>query len=280
MLVFSLLLGLVIAPAKPMELVFVRHGETVANATGKYNSKTIDTFSARGEKQVAELTKQLNGMRFNAIVVSPSPRALRTIAPYLRSHPQMKAVIWPELLECCDAHSKKIKGVTSPQIRVGGLIRVPADLVGLFMIYPNDNKAILAPSYDDGLRQIQFAVNHLKRDFGGSGKTVLVVGHSLHGGRMIEALEGKAMVGKLMPDNAKIMRFLEGTNGVFSPIRSGGGIPAPAGAQLQVAPTSWRRREGLRHWGLTLRTFPEPPSPCPLPPPGTIIRQEEGERAR
>ncbi|HWA83381.1 MAG TPA: histidine phosphatase family protein, partial [Fimbriimonadaceae bacterium] len=176
------LCALLLAP-RPMRLFFVRHGETRANATGVYNSRTIDTFSEKGVKEVGALTKELDRMRFDAIVVSPSPRALRTIAPYLRAH-RLVAEVWPELLECCDAHSKKIKGLTSPQIRYGGAISIPRDLAGLFVFAPGNDRYILAPSYDDGLRQIRLAADHLRRAFGGTGKSVLVVGHSLHGGRM------------------------------------------------------------------------------------------------
>lgn len=207
-----------------MHLVFVRHGETLANATGRYGHRTIDTFSDKGERQVADLTRTLDRSSFDAIVVSPSPRALRTIAPYLRSH-RLVAEIWPELYECCDANTKKIKGLSSPRIRYGGPVRVPAGLEGLFVVNPRNNRFILAPSYDDGLRQIQLAADRLRREYGGTGKTVLVVGHSLHGGRMIELLEGKPMLGKVRPDNARAMRFVERRDGTFAPEKV---TPGPA----------------------------------------------------
>ena len=205
----------------PMQLVFVRHGETEANATGHYNSRTIDTFSAKGEKEVAALTAELSNRRFDAIVVSPSPRALRTIAPYLRLH-HLTAEVWPELLECCDAHSKAIKGVTSPQVLFGRMVSIPKDIADLFVVNPANSHYVIATSYEDGLRQIRLAANHLERSFGGTGKTVLVVGHSLHGGRMIELLEGKEMVGKVRPDNCKPMRFLEQPNRTFRPVAGAG----------------------------------------------------------
>jgi len=200
----------------PAQIVFVRHGETQANATGRYNSRTIDSFSERGKEEVSALTVQLEAMRFDAIVISPSPRALRTIAPYLRAR-HLTAEIWPELYECCDAHSRKVKGYTSWQVSFGAIVSVPKDLAGLFKLSPGDDRFILAPSYDDGLRQIRMAADHLRREFDGSGKIVLVVGHSLNGGRLIEALEGKKMAGQVRPDNAKPMRFEERANGVFVP---------------------------------------------------------------
>jgi len=200
----------------PARIVFVRHGETEANATGRYSSRTIDTFSERGAREVAALTARLDAMRFDAIVVSPSPRALKTIAPYLRKH-GLKAEIWPELYECCDAHSRKIKGYTSPNVRYGATIRVPADLAPCFILDTGDDRLILAPSYDDGLRQIRLAGQRLRREFGGTGKTVLVVGHSLNGGRLIEDLEGKPLEGRVRPDNAKPIPLDERPDGRFGP---------------------------------------------------------------
>ena len=207
-----------------MELYFVRHGETVANATGRYNSRTIDTLSVKGQQEVAALTKELERYRFDAIVVSPSPRALRTIAPYLRSH-HLVAEVWPDLLECCDAHSRRIKGLTSSRPRYGSSIKLPPDLAPLFVLKPGDDHYLLSPSYDDGLRQIRLSAEHLRSAFGGSGKSVLVVGHSLHGGRLIELLEGKRMTGRIRPDNAKIMHFREQPNGTFQPLRGSTAMP-------------------------------------------------------
>jgi broad specificity phosphatase PhoE len=198
-----------------MELVFMRHAETVANATGRYNSRTIDTLSQLGVKQVAAVTSRLNGMKFDAIVVSPSPRALKTIAPYLRAHPGTRAEVWPELYECCDNNTKKVKGPTSAQIRFGGMVKLPSDLAPLLYLSPLNNRFILAPSYQDGLRQVRLTASSLKRRFGGTGKTVLVVGHSLHGGRLIELLQGKPMTGRTRPGNTAILRFREQPDGSF-----------------------------------------------------------------
>jgi broad specificity phosphatase PhoE len=202
------------APPKPLEIVFVRHGETQANATGRYNSKTIDTFSDLGKKQVAALTPKLKQMHFDAIVVSPSPRALKTIAPYLKETHQ-RAEVWPELYECCDAHSKKIPGLTSKDVRYGAKVKLPDAIASQFALTPGKDRMIAAPSYEDGLRQIRMAANRLKNSYGGTGKTVLVVGHSLHGGRMIEYLLGKPMTGKTRPGNTEIIRLREGVGGMF-----------------------------------------------------------------
>lgn len=199
-----LLAALLLAP--PTQIYFVRHGETQANATGKYNSRTVDAFSELGQKQVAGLTKTLMPMRFDAIVVSPSPRALRTIYPYLHATHQ-KAVIWPELYECCDAHSKTRPSLMSKGIRFGAPITLPKDIADAFVLTRGKDHFLQTNSYDDGLKQIAFAAKNLTAEF--PGKRVLVVGHSLHGGRMIELLQGKPMLGKVRPANCSITHLTQ-----------------------------------------------------------------------
>ncbi len=189
--------------AQKARIIFVRHAETQANATGRYNSRTIDAFSDLGKKQVFRLTGELDSMRFDPILVSPSERALRTIAPYLRSH-RRKAIIWPELYECCDAHTKAVKGTASLSVRYGSRLVVPSDIRDLFVVQPGHDRLPNAPSYVDGLNQIRACAARLRSEFGTSEKQVLVVGHSLMGGRLLELLEGKPMVGKIRPANTSL----------------------------------------------------------------------------
>jgi len=86
------------APAT--EIYIVRHAETVGNATHKHTHHNDRTFSARGKKQVVELTRDLDKLHFDHIIVSPKYRVLKTIFPYLKKH-HLVAEIWPELAECC-----------------------------------------------------------------------------------------------------------------------------------------------------------------------------------
>lgn len=170
------------------DLTFVRHGETIANATGKYNSKTIDTFSKKGEAQVKALTqKLLKEKPYDIILVSPSPRALKTIAPYLKEiHRQ--ALVWPLLYECCtskrpaNAHATKFT-YSKQQVDVPSLI-APQFRIGRYDIYlPN------SPDYNAGLAQVSASVAFFKKTY--AGKRVLIVGHSGHGGQFLHAFTGK-----------------------------------------------------------------------------------------
>lgn len=198
---------LFVAKNAPGRFVFVRHAETQANATGRYNSRTINAFSDLGKKQVEKLTANLDSAGpFDEIVVSPSERALRTLAPYLRSH-HRTATVWPDLYECCDGNTRKVKGPTSRTLKYGPKFVVPADIRPLFRVEAGQDRLPLAPSYEDGLIQIRVSADRIRREVA-SGHRILVVGHSLHGGRMIELLEGKPMTGRTRPGNTQIMGFV------------------------------------------------------------------------
>ncbi len=196
---------LVAAKVGPGTFTFVRHGETQANATGHYNSRTINAFSDLGKKQVAALTGTLGRMRFDEIVVSPSERALRTIVPYLRAN-HLTATVWPDLYECCDGNTKKVKGPPSRTLKYGPKFVIPLDIRPLFRVEFGQDRLPLAPSYEDGLIQIRVSADRIRREVA-LGRNLLVVGHSLHGGRLIELLEGKPMTGRIRPANAQILPF-------------------------------------------------------------------------
>jgi broad specificity phosphatase PhoE len=173
--------------ARPTELVFVRHGETQANATGHYNARTLNSFSEKGEKGVQALTKELLSQpRFDQIVVSPSPRALKTIAPYLRATHQ-KAIVWPLLYECCTGHRPKNAAAT--RFSFGSKIDLPKDIADFFIVEPAHNRLPVSPDYNSGLAQVDASVAEFKRRF--EGGRVLVVGHSGHGGQFLHAFTGK-----------------------------------------------------------------------------------------
>lgn len=171
----------------PTDLVFVRHGETVANATGHYNSKTLNAFSEKGQAEVEALTKRLGAMpRFQMILVSASPRAMLTIAPYLKETHQ-KAVIWPLLYECCTG--KRPKDATATSFKFGAKIKIPADLSAYFTLIPGADRLPVASDYRSGLAQVDASLTEFKEKF--AGQRILLVGHSGHGGQFLHALTGK-----------------------------------------------------------------------------------------
>ena len=180
-----LLAALTLAP--PLHLTYVRHSETVANATGRYNAKTLNAFSTKGEALVRALTARLvKAPRPDRILVSPSPRALRTVAPYLRRTGQ-KATVWPLLYECCTERPRQPETKT---FRYGGKIEIPSDLKGLFIVVPGQDRLPAPRGYGEGLAQVRAAVASFRKSFRGG--RVMLVGHSAMGGKLLKALTGKS----------------------------------------------------------------------------------------
>lgn len=181
----ALVAALTLAPAT--DLTFVRHGETVANATGRYNSKTLNVFSKEGQAGVDALTKRLIAApHYDRILVSPSPRALKTIAPYLKATGQ-KATVWPLLYECCTG--RRPKGAKATKFEWGPKISLPSDIAPLFTIQPGHDRLPNSPDYNAGLAQVDATLDEFQRLYRGG--RVLVVGHSAHGGQFLHALTGK-----------------------------------------------------------------------------------------
>jgi broad specificity phosphatase PhoE len=173
---------------KVTDLTFVRHGETIANATGKYNGHTIDTFSQKGVGQIARLTRDLMVEKpYDVILVSPSPRALHTIAPYLKAKGK-QALVWPLLYECCT--EKRPVGAHATSFKFGVQIAVPGPISAQFQLQPA-SKYPTPKGYNEGLAQVAASVTEFRKKY--LGKRILIVGHSGAGGQFIKALTGKAI---------------------------------------------------------------------------------------
>jgi broad specificity phosphatase PhoE len=182
-----LAIAFVVSLSRPTDLMFVRHGETVANATGHYNSKTLNAFSDRGQREVDELTSKLQSERpFDTILASPSPRVLYTIAPYLRATHQ-HATIWPLLYECCTGH--RPKNAVATRFSYGSRIALPKDVADLFVLVPGHDRYPIASDYNSGLAQVEASVVEFKATY--SGHRIMLVGHSGQGGHFLHALTGK-----------------------------------------------------------------------------------------
>ena len=188
-----------ISGGQSTQITFVRHAETVANATGKYNGQTLNSFSAKGESQISDLTARLTQLpKFDRIFVSPSPRAMRTIAPYLAATHQ-RAEIWPYLYECCTG--RRPKGAHATSFGWGPKITLPAAMSALFALRPGEDRLPNAPDYNSGLAQVQAGLKAFRAmRLGGR---LLMVGHSGQGGQMIFGLTGK----RRKVDNATEISF-------------------------------------------------------------------------
>ncbi|MGH7046757.1 MAG: histidine phosphatase family protein [Stellaceae bacterium] len=64
---------------EPLPLVYLaRHGETTWSLSGQHTGRTDLPLTARGEDQARALAPRLHGVRFGAVLTSPSQRAVRT----------------------------------------------------------------------------------------------------------------------------------------------------------------------------------------------------------
>jgi len=195
------------------EIYFVRHGETVGNATHHHTHENDRTFSDRGEKQVAELTKKLAALSFDHIIVSPKYRVLNTIFPYLKKH-GLRAEIWPELQECC--WQEKSNRLSSFNLQRGEAIQLESRMKRYFT-FPDDNagRRYATKDYGDGLLQMFKAIQLIRKRFAHSGKRILIVSHYHIGSRLIETLQSREPDGRYKLSNAKISHLIEKDDGTY-----------------------------------------------------------------
>lgn len=202
--------------ASGLNLYYVRHAETEANRTHNYSSKNQRTFSDVGKKQIAELPSKLEQYQFDHILVSPKYRTIHTIYPYLKEN-NLKAEIWPELEECCWQSEKNIP--PSRKIPQGKKIKLGDELQQNFILREDASEyEYNAQNYADGVIQLQKACDMIKHKYAGSGKTILVVGHSCAGVKIFEILQGPEARGGIWIDNAKISCLKEEKDGAFKVI--------------------------------------------------------------
>ncbi|ATX80085.1 Broad specificity phosphatase PhoE [Mariprofundus aestuarium] len=201
----------------PLNIYFARHGETLGNLTHKHTHFNDRTFSDDGVRQVEELTAKLGEIKFDHILVSPVYRAMNTVFPYLRKH-NLKAEIWPELAECC--WQKERNGKASHLSR-GSSIKVEADMQPYFIFADkSDSREFKARDYADGIFMVTTAFERVVKNYSGSGKAILIVGHYHSGGRLIELLQRLYPEGNNKLSNGKITQLQENPDGSFNLIAS------------------------------------------------------------
>ena len=203
-LAFLLVAGSMAYPAAALDVVVTRHAETLANVTKDYSAFNQRHFTEAGTKQIAALTAALDGIRFDAILVSPAYRTLKTVEPYLKQSGQ-SAEIWPELDECCWQLLRE--GATSPP---GLPILLETEQRPLFFL--RADAPVVVPgneSYDEGVRRIRAAAEAFRARWSGTEAVVLVVAHQHTGSRLVETLLGEAPEGRYRIENARFTHLRE-----------------------------------------------------------------------
>lgn len=226
-----LVAALAATPAQALEVLLLRHAETLANVQDDYSVFNQRHFSARGEAQVVELARAWSGHRFDAVLVSPAHRALRTIRPYLEQN-GIVAEIWPELDECCWQKPGERSGTDTAAL--GGEVLVEQDMRPFFMVRSgSDGRVAAEESYADGIRRVKQVAQMIQQRYGEGDLAVLVVVHQLTGSRLAETLLGQSPDGRYRLDNASVT-WLHGEAGRFSLVAENLS-PAEAAARLSGA---------------------------------------------
>lgn len=225
LVVAILLCGVAAAQAGGLDIYFVRHAETMANASGVNTSGNSNMFSEKGNEQVGALTRELNAMRFDAILVSPAERAINTILPYLKESGQ-KGIIWPELTECCWQKNRDTQ--VAGRLVTSSALRLNNEQVTYFSFRDSDSTLSYANnSYADGVAQVRHAEELLKQHYFGSGKTILIVAH-YHSGQVLMAdLLGTTRDKLPNLENGKLAHLRQGDDSRFTLISINGEEFAP-----------------------------------------------------
>jgi len=83
---------------EPVTFYFVRHGESVANATRRFAGRSDSPLTARGREQAEAVARALADMHFDRIVATPLHRSLDT-ARIIAKRLGLPVEIEPDLIE-------------------------------------------------------------------------------------------------------------------------------------------------------------------------------------
>lgn len=199
------------------DIYFARHAQTMGNLTHRHTHKNDRTLSPKGLRQVKALTRKLDILSFDYIIVSPKYRVLKTILPYLKKH-RLTAEIWPELAECCWQKKRQLSAGMPGR---GSQIRLEPAMKPYFTFAKTeDHFTFQTRSYGQGMLQTFVAAEKIKKRFAGSGKRILVVGHYHAGSRLIEILQNIEPVGRYRISNTQLLHLRENSDGTFSLLSS------------------------------------------------------------
>lgn len=197
------------------EIYFVRHGETVANATGRYNGSTLNKLSDAGERQARAVAQLLAKVHFDAAVVSPSLRAELTAAPTLRTH-HLVATIWPEFNECCTEHGAARKKPASKDLPLGAAINVPRQVADVAKLARAEDRLYAPANYADGLKMVAASATHVRFVLRNPDiHRLLIVGHSAQGSRFLDSMLGRKPIGDIEIKNGWVYVLRSGPDGAF-----------------------------------------------------------------
>ncbi|MDF3069498.1 MAG: Phosphoglycerate mutase [Polyangiaceae bacterium] len=165
-----------------MELLIVRHGESVANAEGRMQGQSDYPLSELGQRQAAALGRFLSGAgyRFDACYTSPLTRARSTALALTTALGLPEAELEPSLAEL---HAGSLQGLTRDEIAARYPTFMQRGLNGL-----GDFAEYGGESYDDVQRRVQQLVERWHHRHLVDAHRVLAVAHGGVNFQLLKAL--------------------------------------------------------------------------------------------
>ena len=199
-----------------LKIYYLRHAEAGHNVVKEWANVpkaqrpayvgNDSMFTPKGKTQVAAATEKLQKYHFDFIAVSSMWRARNTVLPYLKAT-GAKAEIWPELHEFSGGTrilSTNLPPPSSQILNAGPRVKLPPAEAPYFSLCADDTNDFKLPRVkgDEQQAAYKFVVQHeidmiLKR-FGGTDKTILLVGHANSGKALLKMLTGNKL-GDLPP---------------------------------------------------------------------------------
>ena len=219
-----------------LKIYYLRHAESGGNVSKAFEKippaerppyvGNADTFSPLGWKQAAAVPDTLGPYRFDFIAVSPLWRTRNTIRPYLHLHART-AEVWPELREFGNTGERlsflgradlpppaSDFAANGPQLQLAGedarLFRLRADSTRDFDFLRGG-----AAGAADLTENMRLIVARLRREFGGTDKSILLVGHGTAGAHLLRYLTGDDYPLKTGLKNASLWLAEEQPDGTF-----------------------------------------------------------------
>lgn len=192
-----------------LDIYLIRHAETMGNVTGDYSETNQRTFSPKGLEQVAALPGKLEAYCFDHILVSPAWRTQQTILAYLVAN-SLQAEVWPELEE---VDCTMTGGETPAAAITMGEVMQLVDTNAFRFREPAADHHCQPANPAEALTQLQRAIRLIRKRFGGSGQSILLVGHSCSGSRLAELLLGLKAAGRFAPANTALFHIRQDSAG-------------------------------------------------------------------
>lgn len=185
-------------------------------------------FTPKGEKQRISAIRKLKRYDFDFIAVSPMWRCRNTILPYLKETGS-KGEIWPELHELYASSMILAPDLPAPTVKIlgeGTPIELPPEEAPYFFLREdgknNFRKPPFPPDHADKEGEaavarlvIQRVLDLILERFGGSDKTILLVGHGSSGMGILRMLTNETLGALPYMTNTGIWMVEEQATGEF-----------------------------------------------------------------